>query len=62
MKRNKKNQSFSEWKVLVDKAIETEIGFDTMGLPDYDFYNAFDSEKSPATTAIKCIKNADSAY
>ncbi len=58
MKRNKNNQTFGEWMTLVESAIENKIGLNTLDLPDYDFYDAFDSGKCPATTAAKCIRNA----
>lgn len=55
-------QTFEEWKKLVDKAVEIKIGMTTMDLPDIDFYSAYADGKSPATTAVKCIKNADETY
>ena len=55
-------QTFKEWMKLVDKAVETKIGVTTEDLPDIDFYRAYKAGKCPATTAVKCIKNAHEIY
>jgi len=62
MGKNKNDQTFEQWMKLVDKAVEAKIGMTTMDLPDIDFYDAYENGKSPSTTAVKCIKNADETY
>lgn len=50
--------TFEQWKKLVDAELERKCGMDSDFLPDWDYWNAWDSGMSPKSAAVQVIKNA----
>ncbi len=49
---------FESFKMAVDDACYEICGMSIHDLPDYDYWTAFDSGKSPMATAKKAVKAA----
>jgi len=50
--------SFDDWMAAVDECLEENFGVVSDDLPDWDFWNAWDSGMSVAKACREIIKNA----
>lgn len=49
---------FERFMRAVDDECYSLCGMSVHDLPDFDFWSAFEDEKSPKSTASKCVKAA----
>ena len=57
-KGGREDMTFQEWKKKVDASIEKKCGLDSDGLPDWDYYTAWQEGVTPSSAATQAIRAA----
>jgi Family of unknown function (DUF5419) len=54
----KTRQTFEQWKLAVNQAIERKVGMSSDDLPDWGYADAYEDGLSPASAASSAIRSA----